>query len=475
MNRFYIIVLILGITILFDLIIIFEVGWANENAELQEIQQLIQKADSLNSLNQNDSALVVVDFAIEKTKEYSREPDISFVHALEKLGEIHLELVRYDIEGYKIRNDLFLKALNIREKLQGLNDFDVANTLRILGDNEIRRSRFDEALKYYTRSLNIHKLYHDPEYSDIIYMGYQIGIFFRILCRYSEADSVIFEVLQNAEAARNFPEYFLADILLERAISYSKQARYSEAEKDLKRAQGICFRSELNITLGHIHNYFGNIYTCQGKYDEAEQSYKQSIKLLENIYGPDDRILGEPLSSIGLLYEIIGEYAEAEAFLLRATKVRKAYYGNNHPYLMYSLLPLGDVYIHENQPAKAESLYLWALNNCETSYGENHENVSSCLNHLGNLYRQQGEYSKAELHYKRASDILETILGQNHPDVMENIFNLSLVYGSTGEYEKYLKCTNMLLQSRYAFLNEIFSYASEEQKMRYIGKYPLIN
>ncbi|MCP4633404.1 MAG: CHAT domain-containing protein [candidate division Zixibacteria bacterium] len=475
MNRFYIIVLILGATVLFDLTIISEVGLANENAELQEIQQLIHKADSLKSLKQNDSALVIVDFAIEKTKKYFREPDIEFADALEKLGEIHIELALHVNESYEKRIGLFLQALKIREKLQGLNDINVAKTLYKLGETELHRCRFSEVIKYYLQSLDIQNLYYDPGAKKTITLRFQIGILYRILCRYSEADSVINETLQNAEAAYGLHKNTLAGILLERAISHSKQARYSDAEKDLKRALDICSRTESNNTIGHIHNYYGNIYFYQGKYEQAEQSYKRSLEFLEAAYGPDNRIIGEPLSSLGLLYEIIGEYTKAEVHLLKALEVRKAYYGSNHPFLMYSLLPLGDVYVHENQPAKAESLYLWALYNCETTYGENHENVSSCLRYLGNLYRHQGEYSKAELHYTRAADILETILGQNHPDITELYFNLSLVYGSTGEYEKYLKCTNMLLQSRYAFLNEIFSYASEEQKMRYIGKYPLIN
>jgi CHAT domain-containing protein len=52
---------------------------------------------------------------------------------------------------------------------------------------------------------------------------------------------------------------------------------------------------------------------------------------------------------------------------------------------------------------------------------------------------------------------------------------LAMVYGSSGEAAKGLECYERLVQSKQHFAEDLFSYASEDQKMRYMEKYPLLD
>ena len=50
-----------------------------------------------------------------------------------------------------------------------------------------------------------------------------------------------------------------------------------------------------------------------------------------------------------------------------------------------------------------------------------------------------------------------------------------MVYGSLGKDDKCLTYYRELQHSRQHFVDYVFSYASEDQKMRYVEKYPLLD
>jgi len=96
------------------------------------------------------------------------------------------------------------------------------------------------------------------------------------------------------------------------------------------------------------------------------------------------------------------------------------------------------------------------------------------MNNLANLYMAQGKYPEAKTNFEQALDIREKALGFSHPDVAVSLEGLAVLYGRSGQLDKSLAYYEKLQQSRQHFIEYVFSYASEAQKMRYVKEYPLL-
>ena len=493
-------------------------GSADEETARTTVQRLMRDADSLWREWQLDSAIVFADRAVEQARHWLGETDTTYVSALTLLGLyeqsqgdfvkseslltkavalsecifgaehpkvakalIHLASLYHREGRFAEAERLHRRALDIQAKTLGSESPEVAGTWYRLSNLLYQQKRFDEADSALIHALHIYEKALGPQHTSVAWVFYRLGVHYRIRSRFIEAEKSLLHSLAILDTSPGPEEGQVTRVLNQLGKLYVSQARYEEAESYLRRGQeilnGLEQRTVVEIS-SELMNSLGNLYRAQGKLAEAEEAYEQALQIREQrleLRGGHDPHIAEPLNNLGELYLQLGRCAEAERCFQRALKARVEWFGPDHDILVYSLNGLGRVYMEQGKYSEADSMFRWALTNVEEAYGGKHLHVAWCLDALGDINRIQGEYLEAESLYAAALEIREGCLGRHHPGIAASLKNLAMLYGSADDFGRSVANYERMQQLRYDFIQNVFSYASEAQKMRYVSSYPLID
>ena len=183
-------------------------------------------------------------------------------------------------------------------------------------------------------------------------------------------------------------------------------------------------------------NQLAVLYHSQGKYNEAEPLYRQSLSIREKHLGENHLDAATSLNNLATLYLNQGKYEEAEPLLLRSLSIREKQLGENHPDIAQSFNNLASLYRSQGKYKEAEPLYMQSLAIWEKELGENHLDVAISLNNLASLYLNQKKYEEAEPLLLRSLSIREKQLKENHPDIAISLNGLASLYNDQGKYEE---------------------------------------
>lgn len=187
--------------------------------------------------------------------------------------------------------------------------------------------------------------------------------------------------------------------------------------------------------LGAIVACYNNLATFasrQRKLGEAEELYKQALKILRktpSLYKTQEMAL--ILHGLGVTYMNTGKYKEAESYAWQALEVWEQLETPNAQYMADTLASLGILGILQGRYDDA-SLYLQeSLALCQRELGPKHADTANSISWLGILYAQQGQQAQAEEYLRKAVEMYEHILGPSHPDTKEvrEAYRRFLIYG----------------------------------------------
>jgi Flp pilus assembly protein TadD len=230
------------------------------------------------------------------------------------------------------------------------------------------------------------------------------------------------------------------------ALLYDSQGRYNDAEPLYLQSLDIRKRQLGNDhpDVATILNNLAGLYESQGRYNDAEPLYLQSLDIRKRQLSNDHPDVATSLNNLAQLYYSQGRYNDAEPLLLQSLDIRKRQLGNDHPHVAQSLNNLAQLYYSQGQYNDAEPLYLQSLDIRKRQLGNDHPDVAQSLNNLAQLYYSQGQYNDAEPLYLQSLDIKKRQLGNDYPDVATSLNNLALLYESQ---RKYLEAENLAQQA----------------------------
>jgi tetratricopeptide (TPR) repeat protein len=187
------------------------------------------------------------------------------------------------------------------------------------------------------------------------------------------------------------------------------QARYSEAEDQLRRA--LKATTEL---LGEEHpqtatvlGKLARLYEERNELHKAEQFYERALRI-----SPDSDAILNGLASV---YTDESKLDQAERLAGRALAIREREWGPDHPKLSLILNTLAVIHYEQGRYVEAEELYRRILTiSGKTLDGENPD-VAAVLSNLAKVYYKEARFSEAETLYQRALQIIATSLGAEHP------------------------------------------------------------
>ncbi len=361
--------------------------------------------------------------------------------------------------------DLLRRALAIREKVQGPENPDTAQTLNALGrlySGNYGRGKASEAEALFRRALAIRESVLGPEHPDTA----------ETLNAWAYLDFVIVGDVSNGILYHTGPN---GPRSKEDQLQY---ARSKEVEAEARFRRALAIREKV---LGAEHpdtaqtlSYLGLLFYKQGKTSEAEQLFRKAVEILTKARGNEDPETAENLNNLAVVLDRLSQRKEAKALTWQAFKIRKKVIGRQTTATVQSLANLAriaqsegnyrraellyrrahdilemiygpddpepkgpffnmaEMYIQLGRPDEAERILQRALTEIEKALGPESQVIGRACQVLADFYHHQHRYNDAEPLYQRALAIREKLLGVWHPDVVVDIESLARNYYAQG-------------------------------------------
>jgi tetratricopeptide (TPR) repeat protein len=114
--------------------------------------------------------------------------------------------------------------------------------------------------------------------------------------------------------------------------------RPAEAEKLLLRAvQETDQLEEFDPRRATCLNNLASVYRVEGKFDQAEPLYVETLAILERAMGPEHLAVATALNNLADLYRVQERLAEAEPLYRRALAIKEEFLQGHHPSLATTL------------------------------------------------------------------------------------------------------------------------------------------
>jgi len=357
-------------------------------------------------------------------------PEIAAI--LNNLGEL------YNAQGkYDRAEELFQQALEIREKTLGPDRQEVSTSLKNLAQLYYTKGKYSTAEKLYQRSLSIQVKALGAENPVVAETLNELAKLHAAQGNYGLADTTYKRALALQENAYGVEHPKLAETLNNIGRFYMELGRYTRAEPFLKRALDMNehFLGQDNLKLAASLNDLAELYKILGSLTSAESLYLRALEIKEKFLGPVHPEIATSLNNLGGLFKLQGKYAQAEAIYLRSLETMNLVAEKDNPILAGTMRDLAVLYQAQGRYAKAESIFTQVLEIRKTALDPEHPLTAKSISDLGLLYYAQGKYAQAETFNKRALGILEKSLGSEHPDVAVSLTNLAKLYVARGKLD----------------------------------------
>lgn len=168
------------------------------------------------------------------------------------------------------------------------------------------------------------------------------------------------------------------------------------------------FSDELRFAFSLVES--ANIDELDAKVDDAKRAAELTLKQREKDLGPEDRLVGESLLTLGLLYLLDLEYVKAEKALKRARAIYEKAYGAESVELSYALAASAEYEMERGIKDHAEEWLKRSLALREKALGPEHLEVAKAVFALAEYYQTMREFTRANELYDRVLAIRAKLL-----------------------------------------------------------------
>jgi len=236
-----------------------------------------------------------------------------------------------------------------------------------------------------------------------------------------------------------------------------------------------------HLDIGNSMHNMSTVYRAQGKFADALPFQIQALEIRKKNLNPGDTLIADGINNLGAIYYNLGNYEKAESLFIEAIRIREnfSYPGEIPNDAHYTLsLFLGNLgRLHKNMGfyEKARPFYERALKITEETWGSAHPRFAIALAWHGEFYYEWGKYTNAVVLFKRAIEIYEKTVSPDLLEVTSHMNGLAKVLSASGKLNESITYYHRAQEPKRNFINHVFPYASEVQKLMYVQRYPLID
>ncbi|RYP03604.1 hypothetical protein DL764_005034 [Monosporascus ibericus] len=133
------------------------------------------------------------------------------------------------------------------------------------------------------------------------------------------------------------------------------------------------------------------------------------------------------MDDLPLVLNSQGKYDEAEQMYRQALALSKAVLGKKHSVILTSMDNLANVLDNQGKYDEAEQMYRQVLQLRQAVLGRKHPDTLTSMNNLTYVLNKQGKYDEAEQMHRQELQLSKAVLSREHPDTLTNINILAFV------------------------------------------------
>ena len=346
--------------------------------------------------------------------------------------------VYHDQGNYAKAHQYYEKALEIGEKVLGLNHQIIAIIYNGIGGVYHDQGNYEEAQKYFGKALEIQEsvpgekhLSTAKTYNNMAALCRDEGNYEKALQYYRKAFIIGEQVLGKKDS-------FVAQIYSNKSLVYVDEGKYEEAldccQKALEIQESVL--GEKHLSTAKTYNNMANAYRKKGNYEEAYKYFEKALEIYKQILGMNHSFTARACSNIGLVYSEQGNNEEALKHYRNALKASESVLGERHPFTAIVYNNIAEVYREQGNYEDALKFYSNALDVVKSVLGERHPFTAIVYNNIAFVYHDQGNDEEAMMYLGKALEIREQVLGVEHPDTASSYNNIGVQYYYRKDYEK---------------------------------------
>jgi len=374
-----------------------ELGWLSASETGYEMHPIMKEAILLqNKEVQYEDFVAIISYM--SGDEYIKDTDIyTQVHARlniaesvmshfcnaekEEIGRLFNNIagVYYRQGDYLRSHEWYHKALEIKEKVLGLNHPDTATTYNNIAGVHERQGDYLRALRWHHKALKI-------------------------------CETVL--GLEHPTTAISYNNI---------AYVYSNQGDYLEALEWFHKALRI-FETMLGLdhpSTATTYDNIGLVYFYQGDHLRSLERYHKALEIREKVLGLDHPDTATTYNNIALVTQKQGDYLTSLKWYYKALEIFERVFDIAHPDTATTYNNIALVYEKQGDYLTSLKWHNKALEIREKVLGLEHPNTATSYNNIAVVHEQQGNYPKALEWYHKALAIYEMTLGLEHPYTIE--------------------------------------------------------
>lgn len=264
-----------------------------------------------------------------------------------------------------------------------------------------------------------------------------IGLAYRNLGLYDEARSAMGEALEVRQRVLDPNDRDVVLAMAELADINTSSGDYTTAEKLARDAVSRARKLRDDPRpLAESVGYLATVLNLEGRYNEAEPFYRESIQAWQSVEGPRSPQASIIMNNLALMYHEESRYVDARTLFEQALSIQETAFGKRHPEMASTRYNYAQLLADDGQLEAARALWDDVLATDRALYPEGHPNIAYTLSAYGRLLVRTGDFEKAERLQREALDIRRKYLGETHPDVAYSLGSLGSVVYERGRYNE---------------------------------------
>jgi serine/threonine protein kinase/tetratricopeptide (TPR) repeat protein len=250
------------------------------------------------------------------------------------------------------------RAYDIYSHTFGASDLRTATAANSIGAVYWTRARYEDALKYYRKSLVVYESLAGPDHPQTAATTENVANALARLKRFDESIPLLESVLSIRRAKAGDDAAVVARTMGNLAAQEADAGHLDRAQTWFNKALPVyakAYGTDHPDYANLLANYAG-LKRKQGDRSRAEELLRQALAIRAAKLGEEHLSLAKTRFELGTLLLERSAYSEAEPLLIRAYDVRAHRLGVNHPQTRAALEALSNLYVAAGKPEKAAAL-----------------------------------------------------------------------------------------------------------------------
>ena len=211
---------------------------------------------------------------------------------------------------------------------------------------------------------------------------------------------------------------------------------YAEADSFGRRAVAVGRTLTEKSVLADALGSQGQTLNYLGRFDEAEELYRESIRMHHGEEGPEAVSATPTMNNLALLMHELSRYAEADSMFKRALEIQEREWGKRHPETATTRYNYAQLLADEGHLSEARALWDEVLATDRELFPAGHPSIAFTLSAYGRLLSNMGEFEEATTLQRESLEIRRKNHGAEHPDVAYSLGSLGRALHDNGYYEE---------------------------------------